>query len=108
MKKTKEPQYQKMLQDQQENGLETLGLRASLSWREDPKHLVFRLARYKFVAKMLAGLDTALEVGCGDAFGTRLVQQEVKNVTASDFDPIFIEEISSRIHPAMGPQIKSI
>jgi 2-polyprenyl-3-methyl-5-hydroxy-6-metoxy-1,4-benzoquinol methylase len=95
---TKEPQYQKMLVDQKKNGLEMLGLRASLSWREDPKHLVFRLARYKFVAKMLSGLDSALEIGCGDAFGTRIVQQEVKNVTASDFDPVFIDEVKARMH----------
>tara|TARA_S200000501_G_scaffold316311_1_gene309128 strand:- start:240 stop:458 length:219 start_codon:yes stop_codon:yes gene_type:complete len=61
--KTKEPQYQKMLSDQKEHGLETLGLRSSLSWREDPKHLVFRLARYKFVAKMLSGSENVLEIG---------------------------------------------
>ena len=96
--KTKEPQYQKMLSDQKEHGLETLGLRSSLSWREDPKHLVFRLARYKFVAKMLSGSENALEIGCGDAFGTRLVQQEVRNVTVADFDPVFIDEVEQRMH----------
>ncbi|MDA8716482.1 class I SAM-dependent methyltransferase [Alphaproteobacteria bacterium] len=106
--KTQEPQYQKMVEDRDENGLESLGLRASLSWREDPKHLVFRLARYKFVAKMLSGLDSALEIGCGDAFCTRLVQQEVKNVTASDFDPVFIKEVEERTHPDWKLDLKVI
>ena len=32
-----------------------------------------------------------LEIGCGDAFATRIVQQTVEKVTAIDFDPIFIE-----------------
>ena len=37
-------------------------------WRNDPKHLSFTLARYKFCAKLLDGKNTALEVGCGDGF----------------------------------------
>ena len=68
-------------------------------WHDDPRHLVFILARYKFVAKMLQGKETALEVGCGDAFATRIVQQVVPNVTAIDFDPIFIEDAKARLHP---------
>ena len=48
---------------------------------------MFMLSRYKFVAKMLAGLEHVLEIGCGDAFGTRIVTQAVKRVTGIDFDP---------------------
>ncbi len=44
---------------------------------EDPRRLLFVLARYKFVAKMLSGKQRVLEVGCGDAFGTRSVLQEI-------------------------------
>jgi len=36
------------------------------------------------------------EVGCGDAFGTRIVQQEVDAVTPYDFDPVFIRDIRRR------------
>jgi len=45
------------------------------------------LARYKFVAKMFAGLHNVLEVGCADAFGARVVLQEVGAWLAVDFDP---------------------
>jgi 2-polyprenyl-3-methyl-5-hydroxy-6-metoxy-1,4-benzoquinol methylase len=55
------------------------------------------LSRYKFVAKMLSGKDRVLEVGCGDAFGTRIVQQEVKSVCAIDFDPVFVAEVNERM-----------
>src|SRR6476469_4146468 len=66
-------------------------------WRDDPRGLLFILARYKFVAKMLAGKKRVVEIGCSDAFGTRIVQQEVGSVTASDFDPVFIEEHRTRM-----------
>ena len=69
------------------------------SWNQDPKRTLFTLARYKFVAKMLAGRSKVLEVGCADAFGTRIVQQHVESVTAVDFDPIFIADIKERANP---------
>src|SRR5205814_1256539 len=78
-------------------GFERLGLRSSQSWHDDPKHLVFRLARYKFVAKMLAGSEHVLEVGCGDAFGTRIVQQSVKKISATDFDEVFVQDVKARM-----------
>jgi cyclopropane fatty-acyl-phospholipid synthase-like methyltransferase len=97
--KTKEAQYQVILEAAEERGFETLGLRGSESWYQDPKHLVFRLSRYKFVSKMLAGRNHVLEVGCGDAFGTRIVQAEVGKLTAIDFDPVFIEDVKKRMLP---------
>lgn len=97
--KTKETQYQVCVEAADERGYETLGLRGSESWYQDPKHLVFRLSRYKFVAKMLAGRKHVLEVGCGDAFGTRIVQAEVGKVTAIDFDPVFIDDVKQRMVP---------
>jgi 2-polyprenyl-3-methyl-5-hydroxy-6-metoxy-1,4-benzoquinol methylase len=97
--KTKETQYQVCVDAADERGYETLGLRGSESWYQDPKHLVFRLSRYKFVAKMLAGRKHALEVGCGDAFGTRIVQAEVGKLTAIDFDPVFVEDVKQRMVP---------
>ena len=95
--KTREPQYQECIDAVAARGFERLGLRSSQSWHDDPKHLLFRLSRYKFVAKMLAGSEHVLEIGCGDAFGTRLVQQEVKALSATDFDDVFLEDVKARM-----------
>jgi 2-polyprenyl-3-methyl-5-hydroxy-6-metoxy-1,4-benzoquinol methylase len=75
-------------------------------WHDDPRRLVFVLSRYKFVSKMLAGKKKVLEVGCADAFGTRLVQQEVEHVTALDFDPVFIQDVKDRMEP--GWEVKCL
>lgn len=94
---TKEPQYERCL-ELAEKPLTTLGLMSNQAWQDDPKHLVFLLARYKFAAKMFSGMSRVLEVGCADAFGTRLVRQEVKSLVASDFDPLFIEDVQRRMN----------
>ena len=75
------------------------GLMSGQVWRDDPRRLGFVLARYKFVAKMFSGLNHVVEIGCADAFGTRVVQQEVKNLTATDFDPVFVEHVNRNMHP---------
>ena len=54
------------------------------SFVEDPKHLGFVLARYKFVARMLCGYGDVLEVGCGDTTGSRLVQPVVDHLVGID------------------------
>lgn len=46
---------------------------------------------------MLSGKKRVLEIGCGDAFGTRIVAQEVGRVCAVDFDPVFIKDIKARM-----------
>src|SRR5215469_12432702 len=97
--KSREPQYQVLIRDFDERGFERLGLMTSESWRNDPKHLVFHLARYKFVAQMFAGREKVLEIGCGDAFGTRIVRERVKSLTATDFDPLFIKDAAARLSP---------
>ena len=97
--RTKEPQYGLVFQVREKHGISRLGLMANESWNQDPRRTLFTLARYKFVAKMLSGRKNVLEVGCADAFGTRLVQQEVGHVTAVDFDPVFIEDARSRRNP---------
>ena len=89
---TREKQYQFLL-ERRETGLARFGLMSSQVWQDDPRRLVFLLARYKFVSKMLSGLDQVLEVGCADAFGSRIVKQEVKALTVTDFDPIFIQNV---------------
>ena len=45
---------------------------------------------------MLSGSRSAGEVGCGDAFGTRIVQQEIPDVTVYDSDPFLVEDIRER------------
>jgi 2-polyprenyl-3-methyl-5-hydroxy-6-metoxy-1,4-benzoquinol methylase len=97
--KTREPQYQMLLDQEKQEGLEKLGLMSSQVWRDDPRRLLFVLARYKFVAKMFSGLNHVLEVGCADAFGTRVVLQEVKAVTATDFDPLFVKQVNQSMSP---------
>lgn len=97
---TKEPQYNIVFDIEKKHGRTRLGLMVNESWNQDPKRTLFTLARYKFVAKMLSGRDRVLEVGCADAFGTRLVQQEVGHLTAIDFDPVFIADAHARMDPA--------
>ena len=98
--RTREPQYGLLFDVVERHGISRLGLMVNESWNQDPKRTVFTLARYKFVAKMFEGLERVLEVGCADAFGTRLVQQTCKHVTAVDFDPVFIEDVRVRNDPA--------
>jgi len=97
--RTREPQYQPIADDVRSAGYESLGIQGSHSWRNDPKHLLFHLSRYKFVAKMLAGRRHVLEVGCGDALGTRIVRQAVQRLTATDFDPLFVSDAQTRQAP---------
>lgn len=96
---TREPQYQRTLDIAKERGLITLGLMTNQVWQDDPRHLLFTLSRYKFVAKMLSGRRHVLEIGCADAFGTRLVQQEVERLTATDFDQVFVDDVLRRMDP---------
>ncbi len=96
---TRETQYQRSIDLLKEKGLTPLGLMTNQAWQDDPKHLLFTLSRYKFVAKMLAGRNHVLEVGCADAFGTRIVRQAVKGLTATDFDPVFVKDVLARMDP---------
>jgi len=97
--RTKERQYQFLLDYRDRQGLETMGLMTSQSWYDDPRRLAFMLSRYKFVSKMFAGFGSALEIGCGDGYGARIVRQEVKRMVAVDFDPIFIADAKARMRP---------
>ena len=93
---TKEPQYQILTDVAEQLGVASLGLMFNEAWQRDPRRALFVLSRYKFVAKMLEGTNSVLEVGCGDAFGTRIVQQSVGKICAIDFDPVFIADAVQR------------
>lgn len=90
---TREPQYNRCVEIRERQGLTSLGLMTNQVWEDDPRRLTFLLARYKFVSKMLSGKKFVGELGCGDAFGTRIVMQSTGKVVAYDFDPVFVEDI---------------
>jgi 2-polyprenyl-3-methyl-5-hydroxy-6-metoxy-1,4-benzoquinol methylase len=73
-----------------------LGLMSQGTWELDPRRLAIMLSRYKFVSKMLSGHERTAEVGCGDAFGSRIVQQEVSHLTVVDIETKFIDDINRR------------
>ncbi len=89
--RTKEAQYQVHVDAMALRGPAEMGPMTSDTWRNDPRRLTFMLARYKFVSKMLAGKASALEIGCGDGFGMRLVLQTVKRAFGYDFDQLFVD-----------------
>lgn len=75
----------------------SLGPWTTYSLLHDPKHMGFVLARYKFPAKMFDGFESAIEVGCGDAFGTPIVAQHVKKVLAIEPDQRHIDSNKMRL-----------
>ena len=83
-----------------ENKLTELGMMRNHDLQIYPRRFAFTFARYKFVSKMFQNYDQVLEVGCGDAFATRLIQQTTKQVTVIDFDPTFIADIQRRQNPS--------
>ncbi len=89
---TKEPQYNHCVDVKDKFGLTSLGLMTNQTYHDDPRRLPIMLARYKFVSKMLSGCQKAVEIGCGDGFASRIVRQEVKELLATDFDPVFVKE----------------
>jgi len=99
MARTRESQYERCLEIAERSGRTRLGLMSNQVWHDDPRRLAFVLARYKFVSKMLSGMERVLEVGCADAFATRIVGQEVGRITAVDFDPVFIADVEARNDP---------
>ena len=94
--RTKDSAFQVIIDVRDQVGVAPLGLMANQVWHDDPRRLSFMLARYKFVAKMLSGRARVLEVGCGDAFGARIVRQEVDHLTAVDYDEMMIEDARKR------------
>ena len=75
----------------------TLGPWTSYSLVNDPKHMSFVLARYKFVAKMLDGKQHVFEVGSGDGFGLPIVAQHVGHVYCLDWDTRLLEGNKQRL-----------
>ncbi len=93
----REGQYDPVYELYERQGLTQLGLSVNYTWWNDPKRLTFVLARYKFVSRMLEGFGHVLEVGCGDAFASRIVRQAVERLTVSDFDMEWLQDTRQRL-----------
>lgn len=74
-----------------------LGPWTSYSLINDPKHLLFTLARYKFAAKISEGKKSIIEVGCGDGAGLPILSQAVDHVFAVDWDSRLTEGNQKRL-----------
>jgi len=64
----------------------SLGKATSQGYISDPKRISFVASRYKFCAKMLAGMESVIEIGCCDAFGSPIVADEVGKLICTDID----------------------
>lgn len=64
----------------------SLGRATAQAYAKDPRMLSFIASRYKFASKMLSGVELAIEIGCGDAFGGPIVAQSVKRLICTDID----------------------
>ena len=89
---TRERQYQAHIELRAAKGAAKLGLRADAAWHADPKRLGIVLSRYKFTAKMLEGKARVLEVGCGDAWASRVVRQAVGTLVGVELLPEWVED----------------
>ncbi len=76
-----------------------LGLALSNAYVTDPKMLGFICARYKFVAKLLetnCGQSSAVEIGCGEAFGSPIVAASVRDLLCTDVDKVQLDDNMQR------------
>ena len=93
---TRKPRYDRCFELREKIGLASLGIVTNQLWYDDPRRFAAVLARYRFVAKMLSGCQNIGEVGCGDAFATRVVLQEVAHVAVYDSEPRLVDDIRQR------------
>lgn len=92
----RETQYENLFNFVEESlGYQRMGPMASWAWHDDPRHVLFTLSRYKFVAKMFHQFKNVLEVGCGDGFYSRIVAQTVERLVAIDFDDDLINKANT-------------
>ncbi len=75
----------------------TLGTRSAFSMYDDPIHIAFVLARYKFCARMLTGKGRVVEIGCGDAIGTPIAAEFVDHVLAIELEDRLIRSNKKRL-----------
>ncbi len=66
---------------------------------KDLLRLLIRLARYKFVARLIKKTDSVLEVGSGSGLGTIFLGQHCAQVTGIEVKKTEVEEALSIPHP---------
>lgn len=57
---------------------------ASFNWMDDPKRLLFSLAKYKFISNFVEKDHHVLEIGCSDGFCSQIVAEKVKKYNGID------------------------
>ena len=77
----------------------TLGPYNTYGLLSDPKRFGFMMARHKFVAKMLAGCKTVLEIGCQEGFNSLTVAKQFERLVAIDFFKEHIEAAKTYVEP---------
>ncbi len=88
--------YDKLIEElYKENPPITLPPEYSFFIKENILRLLIRLARYKFVAKMLKKTDYVLEIGCGSGLGSIFLGQNCKHILGIDLKLHEIEEARS-------------
>jgi 2-polyprenyl-3-methyl-5-hydroxy-6-metoxy-1,4-benzoquinol methylase len=75
------------------------GRQTAQAYIHDPRRLAFIASRYKFASKMMDGVESAIEIGCGDAFGAPIVAQSVKRLICTDVDNGTIKSNADRCAP---------
>ncbi len=75
----------------------TIGRLAAHSIITDPMRFSFVTARYKFCARMLSGMKTVLEVGCGDGFGSIIVADQVDRLICTDINEDMLKEAQEQL-----------
>jgi 2-polyprenyl-3-methyl-5-hydroxy-6-metoxy-1,4-benzoquinol methylase len=104
----KEPHFNWILESAKKHKAIKFPIATSESYRRDPRSLLFKLSRYKAVAKILEGSDKVLEIGCGDGFAAPIVRQHVNNLTISDVDPIFVQMARNFLHGSFDIEVVEI
>ena len=84
------------IEEYKKSGGARLGPWTSNFINNDPKHLAFSLSRYKFAAKILGDFgekkSSVIEVGCGDAFGSIIMANELNKYVGIDIEKFVIED----------------
>jgi SAM-dependent methyltransferase len=95
----REPHFDWVLKSAKKHPPVVMPILTAESYVRDPLSLLFKLARYKIVAKLFDGIDQALEIGCGDGFAAPLVRQQVKELTIVDIDKEMVKLASQFLRP---------
>ena len=69
-----------------------LGRYTTQAYIQDPIRLSFITSRYKFCSRMLSGMQSVLEIGCGDGFGGAIVAQLVEELICTDINEEILDE----------------